>query len=147
MGFFGGIKSTFKKSEAAVVIQNLLEHHARIGLLPVPADPAKTANALVQAAWDDMPDVFSGKFGQRPHKLAVAATALGLCVMGIPATHPHRPTLVLCLGTVLSEVQKNGRLYPLNGIDDQLLEAAYTAFMLAQEQPTADDEAADPAHA
>ena len=73
MALFRGIKSTYKKSEAAVVVQNLLEHQAKAGLFNL--DPASIATKLVAAAWKQKPDVFDGLFGQRPHKITVAAFA------------------------------------------------------------------------
>lgn len=75
MGLFSGVKDTYKKSEAAVVVQNLIEENVRDGWMES-NNPAQLANILVGRAWDAMPDVFSGKFGQRPHKISVAAIAL-----------------------------------------------------------------------
>ena len=46
MGLFSGIKSRYKKSEAAVVVQKLLEHQANVGMCDL--DPRKTANKLVE---------------------------------------------------------------------------------------------------
>ncbi len=132
MGLFSGIKSTYKKSEAAVVVQNLLEHQANVGLFDL--DPAKLANKLVEIVWDSKPDVFDGKFGQRPHKITVAASALANGIELFDGGDLNRNALVLSLGNILSELETNGRLYPLNSLDHQLIEASMSIFAeIAQE--------------
>lgn len=125
-GFFGGVKSTFKKSEAAVVVQNLLEHQARAGFFS--SDPAQVSNKLVEAVWSQRPDMFEGAFGQRPHKISVAAAALANGVFNLSEDNPRRVGLALALGNLLSEVELNGKLYPFNGIDYELLDMAMTTF-------------------
>lgn len=126
MGFFSGVKDIYKKSEAAVLVQNLLEHQARIGLLS--ADPAKLANHLVEVVWQVRPDLFSGKFGQRPHKLSVAASALAFPLRHLKNGAVERDALILSLATLLSELNVNGRLYALNSLDETLLEEAVATF-------------------
>jgi hypothetical protein len=126
MGLFSGIKSTYKKSEAAVVVQNLLEHQANNGFFDL--DPALWANKLVAAVWDQKPDVFDGKFGQRPHKLTVAASALAIGVYSFEKNDFNRQAMVLSLGNIFSELEVNDGLYPLNSLDHQLIEAAASIF-------------------
>ena len=122
MGLFNGIKSRYKKSEAAVIVQNLLEHQAGAGLLAL--DPAKLANKLVATVWDSKPDIFNGKFGQRPHKIAVAASALanGICLF--EDANPNKNALVFSLSNILKELEINGGLYPFNSLDQQLINVA-----------------------
>lgn len=129
MGLFGGIKDTFKKSEAAVVVQNLLEHQAKVGWFDL--DPARFANLLVQSAWDEKPDIFSGKFGQRPHKISTAAVALARGVMRMDENESNRAPVIIALGNLLSEVERNGNLYPFNSMDAHLIEAAVKVYMEA----------------
>lgn len=118
MGLFSGLKSNWKKSEAAVIIQNLLEIQQKAGLFD--RDPAKVANSLIANVWEAMPDVFDGKFGQRPHKISVAAIALATEVKtGI--YNNYKSSLLIALGTLLDEVKTNGQLYPFNRVDDSLL--------------------------
>jgi len=127
MGLFSGIKSIYKKSEAAVVVQNLLQHQANVGLLDL--DPATLANKLVENVWDSKPDVFDGEFGQRPHKLTVAASALANGIELFDDGDLNRNAIVLSLGNILSELETNGRLYPLNSLDHQLLEVSTSIFV------------------
>jgi len=126
MALFSGIKSTYKKSEAAVVVQNLLEHQAKAGLFEL--EPASLANKLVATVWDQKPDVFDGKFGQRPHKITVAASALANGIHLFGDDDPNGYALILSLGNILSELEVNGRLYPLNSLDLKLLEDAASTF-------------------
>ncbi|HGM4734135.1 TPA: hypothetical protein ACKPYB_000652 [Stenotrophomonas maltophilia] len=127
MGFFSGIKDNFKKSEAAVCVQNLLEQQQRIGYFA--GDPARIANALIQSAWDERPDVFGGKFGQRPHKIAVTAIALSKALSLSSESDPNRFALLACLGAALSEAHTNAGFYPFNNLDMTLIEAAGEVFI------------------
>jgi len=126
MGLFSGIKSRYKKSEAAVVVQNLLEHQAGAGLLTL--DPAKLANKLVAIVWDAKPDIFNGKFGQRPHKIAVAASALANGIYLFEEDNPNRNALVFSLSNILKDLETNGGLYPFNSLDQQLIKAAMSVI-------------------
>lgn len=126
MGIISGIKNTFKKSEAAVVVQNLLEHQSGAGLFD--GDPARSATLLVEAAWQTRPDVFDGKFGQRPHKLSVAAIAFANAVQRSRPDNPNRDAFGLCLGMLLSEAESNGSFYPLTSMDHHLLSDAAAVF-------------------
>jgi UDP-glucose 6-dehydrogenase len=130
MGLFGSIKDTFRKSEAAVVVQNLLEHQARVGLFD--QNSAAFANAIIEAVWQSKPDIFSGKFGQRPHKIATAAIALASASARL--TDENRMAVLISLGNVLSEVERNGPLYPFNSMDAHLFEAAGKVFVEAAEE-------------
>lgn len=132
MGLFSGVKNLYKKSEAAVVVQNLLEHQVSIGLFD--QDPARFANQLVQRAWDSKPDVFAGNFGQRPHKISAAAFALALGYKFMSEADLNRSALIISLGIILSDLQKNARLYPFNGVDEVLLEKAFAVYQEAAEE-------------
>lgn len=127
MGLFSGIKSNWKKSEAAVIIQNLLEIQQKAGLLNL--DPAKTANTLIGNVWETMPDVFDGKFGQRPHKLSVAVAALATGIKTLRLFEDDQVSLLIALGTALREVETNGSFYPFNSIDNRLLTSAAELFV------------------
>lgn len=58
MRLFGGVKDTYRKSEAAVVVQNLLETQQKGGLFD--SDPASSATTLVDAVWTKTPHLFDG---------------------------------------------------------------------------------------
>lgn len=119
MGLFGAVKSNWKKSEAAAVVQNLLEHQAKHGFFN--SDPAQTATFLIAKVWDSKPDIFNGKFGQRPHKMSVAAIALSSAIDNLSPQNDNYSSLIIALGNLLQEWETNGSLYPLNSIDNELL--------------------------
>jgi hypothetical protein len=80
--------------------------------------------------------VYDGKFGQRPHKLAVAASALSNGIALFEDRSSNRNAIVLSLGNILSEIETNGRLYPLNSLDHQLLEVSMLIFAEATQEFT-----------
>lgn len=136
---FNGLINTYKKSEAAVVVQKLLEIQANAGLFD--KDCSAYAQVLVDATWSEKPTIFNGGFGQRPFKISVAATALANGLSHLMSKGPQvggdtstRDALVLSLGNIFLEVETNGRLYPLNSLDHQLLEAAMTVYVEASEE-------------
>ncbi|MHA7809678.1 MAG: hypothetical protein ACX933_07735 [Marinobacter adhaerens] len=127
MGILNGLRNTVEKSKAAVVVQNILgEHPAEMRMMGGIKNHKTLATNLVENVWDQQPDVFSGKFGQRPHKITVAATAFGHELDRIVNYQPsyHKGyflVLNMSLGMILEELEKNGRLYPLNSLDKEIL--------------------------
>lgn len=139
MGLFGAVKSNWKKSEAAAVVQNLLEHQAKYGFFN--ADPAQTATFLIAKVWDSKPDIFNGKFGQRPHKMSVAAISLSSAIDNLSPQNDNYSSLIIALGNLLQEWETNGSLYPLNSIDNELLKAALQTFIeVSNSQGTVSEE-------
>lgn len=126
MILFSWIKDNWKKSEAAVVVQNLLELMAAAGLFE--QDAAKVANTLVSRVWDSDATLFAGSNGQRPHKLAVAAVAFAYTLDDMPLEGPNVPPFALGLGKILDEVGKNGYRYPFSALDTMLLSGAAGVF-------------------
>lgn len=135
MGIFSGIKSTFKKSEAAVVIQSLFEIQERVGIFQY--NPAKIANNLIAHVWEQTPDIFDGKFGERPHKLAVAAVALGNGFDMYINDSSLRASCLIALGEILKTVNLNGTLFPFNNVDHHLFNSAMQMFNEEAEQTEA----------
>ena len=132
MGLFSGVINTYKKSEAAVIVQNLLQIQADAGMLNL--DPASFATTLVDEVWTEKPAIFRGKFGQRPFKISVAAAAFANGVSKYENDPLIRNSLIISLGKILSEIEVNGRLYPLNGLDEQLLETAMAIYIEKSEE-------------
>lgn len=117
---FSGIYNIYKKTEAAVIVQNLLQMQtcALIGDL----DPKITANELVSLAWELKPDIFGGRFGQRPHKITSASYALALGLDLYKYRTMNKVAILNSLGNIIREIGANGSLYPLNSLDIQLIE-------------------------
>lgn len=128
MRFFKGVKDTYKKSEAAVVVQNLLTEAASMGMFD--KDPAKVANALVGEIWEMMPEVLRGDLGVRPHKITLAAMAFGGALKMDEATDVVSDSHVFafCLSRVLAEAQQRAAFYQLNFLDQKLLKSALEVF-------------------
>ena len=141
MGIFSGFKSGYKKSRAVAVVKDLLEVQSHAGLLT--EDSTEFANLLVTSVWDNMPDVFGGKFGQRPHKISVAAFALANGLRRLPAENENKAAIAISLGNVLSELQTNGNSYPLNSLDHELLGTAAEVFMEAGSELLGNDTSSD----
>lgn len=131
MEWFGGIKSRMKMSQAAVVVQNLLEPMARSGLLD--GNAADLANHLVGAVWQQDPDMFGGIHGKPPHKLAVAAAALANGYRFSGARPALKGAVTVALAEILKEVSQRGMLYPFHDLDMALFSKAEKA-LLAHDQ-------------
>lgn len=108
------------------MVQNLLEHQAKVGVFDL--NPASIATKLVAAAWEVKPAVFDGRFGQRPHKLTVAAFALANGIHLFEDDDPNRIAIMLSLHNIMAELAVNGSLYPLNNLDYFLLKTVVSAF-------------------
>jgi hypothetical protein len=133
---FKRVKNNFKKAEAAVIVQNLLVEHKEAGNLN--RDPAEVANALISAVWGQKPDLFEGRFGTRPHKIAVAASALANALEISYDWGQDRRALIGSFLTVMAEVQTNGGFYGLSGPDNVLLEYANGILARVTEEVEAD---------
>ena len=123
--------TSLRLSQAAVVVQDLLSEYS--AHTEVQGYEAEVANKLVQKAHDDQPLLFQGKLGKRPHKMSLAATALGLGV----ARMKHRPeshrVLTLALGSLLLEVTGKPGAHALTSHDHSLLELAQGAYLRSTE--------------
>lgn len=129
---FRTIGNNIHKAKAAVVVQNLLEHYQQnsIGGF-ADRDAASTATVLVQHAFDIHPDVFSGKFGKRPHKLSFAATAisLGAEMASKQENFQHFVAYNTALTNLLNEADVNGAFHGLTNADIELFERAMDRSM------------------
>ena len=122
MSLFKGIKDNWKKAEAASIIQNLLEGQARVGAFA--GDPATAANTLVKKAWAVNPEIFDGRYGQRPHKASLAATSLAMAVDGLSRASKFHAPLMAALAEILLDLEEKGFLLPLSQLDRKLLATA-----------------------
>jgi len=123
---FRGIKNTYKKSEAAVIVENLLQLRKTEGAFY--GDPASEANNLIKFVYEKNPERFNGNRGLRPHKLTFAAQALANALKEAPENSRNTLVFMACLEQVLQEVEKNQVLYPFNQLDEFLLREALNIF-------------------
>lgn len=129
MGFFSGVKNMHHRVEAGMLLTQLLDQPniAKLHRL----DSNSLAQSLVIDAWEERLDLFNGEFGQRPYKMIVAASALA---RGIKENYKgQRDAYILALANIMSELEVNGRLYPLNSLDFQLIEEAEIVLLQAAE--------------
>ncbi|MBW6453784.1 MAG: hypothetical protein K0A92_08405 [Methyloprofundus sp.] len=127
MGILGSVKSNFKKSEAAVIIQKLLEMQAGLGTFV--GNPAKSATLIIANAWNNKPDIFNGKFGQRPHKMSAAATAFAIAIEEMSPENPHYLPIIFAFSRLIEDYELNGELYPFSSMDIKLLNSARQTFI------------------
>ena len=129
---FSRIKNNWKKSEAAVIIQQLLEQKAAAGIFR--GDPPTVANSIIAVGWEQMPDVFSGRFGNRPHKISIAAFCLGYFTNIYDGDEQNGAVLAICFIEVMEEIQRHWQLYGLTSADEFVLEQPAQFFSDIQHQ-------------
>lgn len=123
---FGWVKNTLRKSEAALLVQQALEHHMPFGSRPF--DPDKQSTLFVARVWDHKPDVFEGKLGKPPHKMSIAAFALATALRDFEDDDEAEIAILLALGAVLLDLFDNEPFYDLAGADRWLIERANQAY-------------------
>ncbi|MBV6413775.1 MAG: hypothetical protein OMOMHJEC_01594 [Xanthomonadales bacterium] len=121
MSLFAGLRNTYNKAEAALIVKNLLDEAVKDGVME-PGGESQMASSLVGSVWNALPDVFSGTFGLRPHKVITAASALAHGLENPELAFPSQEALLLSLGRLLNLVQKNDPLFGFNSADRCLLE-------------------------
>jgi hypothetical protein len=119
--------SNYRLSEAAMVVQSLLEEHGRGSALG--RNAGTIANKLVGRAYDNDPALFDGKRGLRPHKLSLAAVALAQGVKVMKDDTEGRLCFNLALGTVLLEVSGKPHDFALSSNDWFLLDLAQEVYL------------------
>jgi hypothetical protein len=148
LAFFSGVPrgiiSIQRKSLAAAAIQALLEQQAGLGMKLSNRSPADAAREYVEAAWDSKPDVFNGRFGQRPHKISVVVYALALAAKRLNRQSGEFLEVMQAGCAAFSEVETNRHFYPLTKTDAALIKEAMEMFVPiadAEEKEALQDEA------
>lgn len=118
--------SRFRKSQAAVVIENILSDVVEIPLEQITF--SAMANNLIRRVWESNPDLFDGKLGQRPHKLTVAACAMASGLECFERNSTNYRVLLLSLGVAINEIRANGQSYKFSPTDTVLLNFSYSIF-------------------
>lgn len=126
---FSWFARTLRKSEAAVVAQNALEHMVRITGAAPSTEPRLIANRLVGKVWDHRPKVFDGRDGHGPlHKLTVAIAALAHGIHVYKYDSQDRLTIMIALGQLLAEAEQHGHGYGLTQKDYWLIRQSDDVF-------------------
>lgn len=127
MGLFDGLKRGVRMSQAAAVVRGVLDPICKTGLMD--GDPEALTTRLVALCWAQRPDVFDGKYGKPPHKIATAAIALASGFEEFRDQPGIKATLAVALAEILKEVELRGGLYPFHDLDLQLLRKAGDALL------------------
>ncbi|MGE8226152.1 MAG: hypothetical protein ACN6RK_10220 [Stenotrophomonas sp.] len=127
MGILGFITNIRKKSEAALVVQNYLEAQELL-------DYSDTswglfANELVQWTWKSRPELFDGRKGPRPHKVAIAAMSLAAGLGRVDLRGVDRQRVLLSLDALMNGLADDrATCMALTELDKVLLNSAGVAL-------------------
>lgn len=119
MGLFSFFKTTKAKTEASIIIENLLD--IRFKGTEYEKDSHILAQRCIKQAWIEFPDVLNGTFGQRPHKLTTAIAGITALLNFENKDFIASNDLKISLFTALSEFEVNRNFYPFKNIDFQLI--------------------------
>ncbi len=106
---------------ASVALMDLLGPMAKT-LPPGRVNLAEVANELVDNLWATDPDTYGGRYGQRPHKLTIVASALALAVSKSTGEDYTRYFYAHAFTSVVSVYIEMKELYPLSDLDHLLME-------------------------
>ena len=141
MRILSGFKAALRKSEAAVVIERLLDVQAAAGLFD--ERPAAIANKLVAVVWDRNPAVFSTGAGlSQKYALAAAALSGGVTAMQRAGDANAQASFVICLGSLFQKLYLLRDAVALSALDLGLIKAAGTVYAQVLALPST----ADPMH-
>ena len=114
---FNTMKDNWRQSEAATIVQNLLEGQQQGGYYY--DDPATMATSLVSTVWQRRLDFFSSRLNTRPHKMTVAALSLAYGVSAYANDRTAQLAFITSLGSVLMELERNSHKYALTRTDHE----------------------------
>lgn len=129
----GSIANTWRMSEAAAVVQKLLEFHG--SGTNTEKNAAKIANQLVQRVYDARPELVKGRMGTRPHKASLAAAALGVGIEKLSPSHHQRPHVLDALQDLLTGIAENPHQFAFSLVDHALIEAASQVLIDSNADP------------
>ncbi|UYM16296.1 hypothetical protein [Endozoicomonas euniceicola] len=132
MGIFSFVKDNIKKSEAAVVIQNILEMGLNMGL--VTEDPAMKANQIISNAWDEKSHLLSGEYSKRPNKYSFAAFSLSLELDKTNVDDYEFTGIQMALGQLINYIHNDKTSLSYSDIDIELMEKAINTFVAKAEE-------------
>lgn len=119
MGIFTRFGNIWAQSNAAIVAENML-------LLSEPdldrAVSKEFSKICINKAWEIYPDVFNGRYGQRPHKIITALVGMAQVLNSTERNHSYFKLLLLATSKLFQEIEKNRSLYPFKSIDYKMIE-------------------------
>lgn len=124
---FGGIKDTFKKSEAASIVQSLLEQQVKLGFLNL--DAGKIANAIVGLTWDSRSQFLDGKKYPRPSKYGLAAFSIASSLDRCGSDRDLFLALMAVLPPILERLEGDRLIGSANTTDMRLALLSSNAYL------------------
>lgn len=126
--FLMGGTTSVRKSQAAVVAQNLLEAHPLVMMSDVV--PAQLANRLVENAWGRRAHQFEAKGKPSPQKVSIAMIAFADGLGSLEARSDAWYAAFFALGHALDDIERSGgHGLNFNGSDVFLLSVAREAYL------------------
>ena len=127
---FMGVIDTFKKSQAAAVLEILLGHAASRNL--VWREPAITANHSVGHAWERYYEAVSGRIRRRPNKMAFASLSAAAQIERCLREEFKTPVgenpfaFVDCIANAILVIETQRDEYALMDLDHEILSHSFS---------------------
>jgi hypothetical protein len=114
-------KDKYHKSQASCLIESLVRDLSTKGFPYQLKSPIRDWSiSVVEDGWRSKPDMLSGKFSSRPHKLTVALYCIAVAskkVLDRSDDQQLLSFLLMLYATLIREVEVNGNLYGLTRVD------------------------------
>ena len=122
----GWIAKTYRMSEAAVIVQTVLEQVAPASLSSY--SPKDLSSKLVARTWQSRLDLFEGKNHPNLNRIAIAAVSLASGLQFFPEDN-DADFICLALGQLLLDLHQNGHKYSFNAADHRVIAASNKAYI------------------
>lgn len=121
---FSEVRTTLFLASLAPMLEKLLWHGSAKGLFEMDRG---LSQLLLAAARKSSPEIFSGHYGRRPHKVSAVGFVLAF---GLERAQDSDTKFVLsaALLSVLADVRDHEEMYEFSGLDRKLLDIADQVF-------------------
>lgn len=124
MGLFSFIGTTKLRGGIMNIIEDLLKNLTRSSPFTLNVKPEHLSQMAVDKVWATYPDVFNGKFGQRPQKVVGALVGLCLLIQSMDRDRDYENfiTIRVALFAIIDEIEKNIKSYAFTNVDTETIE-------------------------
>jgi hypothetical protein len=123
---FRGIKHKWRSADAAALIESVLEEMASLGTFD--GNAQQMGHKIIKGASDLRPELFDGRNGHFPHRIAFAAASLAMTAERAPKDGQVFPIVMIALGMLLQAAGAGAATLPFSPQDLTLLETAAATF-------------------
>ncbi|MBW0159486.1 hypothetical protein [Sedimentimonas flavescens] len=120
------LKHKWRSAEAAALIESIADSMAQDGVFA--SNAQQFGFKIVDGAFKARPELFDGRNGHMPHRVAYAATALALTAERAPADGQLFSAVMIALGKILQAAHAMAVSLPLSPQDLMLMNAAGEVF-------------------